>query len=342
MKTYQNWGKSANRLIWLLVISAIAACDRPVSENAAWRLEKVHEISLQSENDEVVGDVSDIAIDAEGSFYLADKSNHTVWVVDRQGHLLRRIGSKGQGPGELQQPVSVSIRGDTLAVLEAGNKRVTLVSRRGKHIDYFAVAGPTLSSVELSEQDTMLIVGESLGIEHFIYYATSGRRLSGRNPVTRTAVMIPIVLPGGHLSLAPDNTILYSSLKKYEVLRLNWHGDTLQVYTAAPPGYIAPDMHSRENFVRQREWSIVGLPLQVNEMVLVQRLHRKSAANQTNGATYEYWLDLFTKSGESIQHSIPAPGSFLLVKDDLLYAIDTAPIEHEAGNPAIAVYRLVQ
>ncbi|MCZ0939811.1 MAG: 6-bladed beta-propeller, partial [Caldilineaceae bacterium] len=79
-------------------------------------IEKESEIPLNL-GDEIVGEIADLARDAEGSFYLPDWQQHTIWVVDSQGRLIRKIGQAGRGPGELTNPRSVALHDGKVFVL---------------------------------------------------------------------------------------------------------------------------------------------------------------------------------------------------------------------------------
>ena len=61
-------------------------------------VEKESEIPIDL-GDGIAGDIADLIRDAEGNFYLPDWQQHTVWVVDPQGKLIREIGQPGRGPG---------------------------------------------------------------------------------------------------------------------------------------------------------------------------------------------------------------------------------------------------
>lgn len=102
-------------------------------EPSTFHLEKVREIPLQLGDNQFAGNIFDIALSDAGLFYLADRTNHTVWAVDKSGKLQKKTGSQGAGPGELAGPLSVSLRGDTLAILEGHSKRISFFTIDGRH-----------------------------------------------------------------------------------------------------------------------------------------------------------------------------------------------------------------
>lgn len=56
-----------------------------------YSVEKVREIPIDL-GDEIVGEIADLTRDAEGNYYLPDWQQHTIWVTNPQGKLIRRIG----------------------------------------------------------------------------------------------------------------------------------------------------------------------------------------------------------------------------------------------------------
>ena len=66
---------------------------------------------------ETFGNVAAVDFDADGNLHILDRSAARVVVVDRAGQLVRTVGSKGEGPGELANPMSFSIMSDGKTVI---------------------------------------------------------------------------------------------------------------------------------------------------------------------------------------------------------------------------------
>ena len=62
---------------------------------------------------------------ADGSrVFVADCGNHRVVVLAADGTVVRALGSKGGGAGQLQQPRAVWVDGEDMFVADSGNCRV--------------------------------------------------------------------------------------------------------------------------------------------------------------------------------------------------------------------------
>jgi hypothetical protein len=72
-----------------------------------------------------------IATDSQGRFFLGfpETTGEPVWVFDRDGRIIRKLGRSGFGPGEFREVRTVRITpGDTLRVYDGSLGRVTVYS----------------------------------------------------------------------------------------------------------------------------------------------------------------------------------------------------------------------
>ncbi|MYB08150.1 MAG: hypothetical protein F4Y24_17565 [Gemmatimonadetes bacterium] len=77
--------------------------------------------AFSGEDWETFGRIADVDFDASGNLYILDEGNYRVVVVNRDGALVRTLGSQGEGPGELSGPTSAAILDDgRLVVYDMG------------------------------------------------------------------------------------------------------------------------------------------------------------------------------------------------------------------------------
>lgn len=326
----------------IVIILNMIACQGMEEMNDGYSLEKVNEIFLDSGDSAFVCRITDMAIDRDGQIFLTDKNCHTIWVANAKGRFREQIGHKGRGPGELDGPVSIVMRGDTLVVLEAGNGRLSFFSSEGRYLYSFNLSrAGAFSALEISPRDT-LIVSESLGFWNYDLYTISGKPITAHPETRPPGILMPVDIPGGQLSLAADGNILFSRPTRYQTVKINWRGDTLAIYSAKPLGYQAPDLGSRESIERQRAWSLMGPPLQLDTLILVQRLRKPDDSQKNQDGRWECFIDLFSSQGRPIQLGMPSPRLFLYAKEEKLYGVDATAPERGDRNPAIVVYRIVR
>ena len=83
-----------------------------------------------------------IAFNKLGHLLVADRGNHCVWELTSSGELVRKIGSQGSNPGQLNFPYGV-ITDDKgrVVVSESGNSRISVFSQTGDFICSFGEHG---------------------------------------------------------------------------------------------------------------------------------------------------------------------------------------------------------
>lgn len=72
--------------------------------------------------------------DCKGNIYLLDSGNHRILVFDQNGIFVKKMGSVGQGPGELLNPSDFELIGDSLLVVaDDGNNRIQILDNSGNY-----------------------------------------------------------------------------------------------------------------------------------------------------------------------------------------------------------------
>jgi len=69
---------------------------------------------------------ADIACDAEGKLYVADRENHRIQILDKMGKFLSAFGYKGKGEEGFERLSAISVCGQSLLVSDEGNRRVAI------------------------------------------------------------------------------------------------------------------------------------------------------------------------------------------------------------------------
>ncbi len=317
----------------LLIVSLLPAWITSASAQN-YSVEKVREIPLDL-GDEIAGEIADLTRDAEGNFYLPDWQQHTVWVTNPHGELIRRIGQEGSGPGELSRPQTAVVLQDRIVVLDKENIRVASFSLDGVHQATFRVDLIRTANM-VCGRDGRIAVSTLDDESLFTVYDATGHK--SHEAGSRPWPPSDYFMIGGsfhHLALTPEGRILYSPVKSYEVLEMEWDGSIVATYKAEPPGYfpmVITSMESMEDDINKA--SMILRPLVVGEHVLVQR---QKLGPENIGIFY---IDLFRRDGNLVQMDIESPINFIYAEGDDLYAIDTTPVDEGELNPYIVIYRL--
>ncbi|MBF0283665.1 MAG: 6-bladed beta-propeller [Magnetococcales bacterium] len=71
-----------------------------------------------------------------------DTEQHALWIFDKEGRVVRKIGHRGTGDGEFNYPTDVALGPDgRVFVLDAGNFRVQIFDREGKFLAKWGKVG---------------------------------------------------------------------------------------------------------------------------------------------------------------------------------------------------------
>ena len=106
-------------------------------------LTEMTSIGVEDGNEDyILASIHDLQVDEEGNIYICDFLDNCVKVYDQNGKFLRRIGNKGQGPGELFGPGKIAISpNNKIYIIESGNMRISLFNLYGDFISSFYFSG---------------------------------------------------------------------------------------------------------------------------------------------------------------------------------------------------------
>lgn len=93
---------------------------------------------IEDSEDHFVDRIGDAAITSDGSVLYTSRSQHKVFVFNRQGKLIHEFGKEGRGPAEFDRPQELGLLPDgTIAVYDFGNKRISVWDAEYQHITEF-------------------------------------------------------------------------------------------------------------------------------------------------------------------------------------------------------------
>ena len=84
---------------------------------------------------EMFGSVRAVAFDGDGTLLILDNDAGHVVVIDPAGEFVRTISNKGEGPGELNQPIGMAVFADRRIGVHDLMRGIQLFSREGEFLD---------------------------------------------------------------------------------------------------------------------------------------------------------------------------------------------------------------
>ena len=141
-------------------------------------IEEVYRVgtAVTGEEWEQFGQLSEVAFDAAGNLHVFDRQSQRIFVVGRDGELIRELGGPGEGPGEFSTS-------GAMAVFADGRVVVVDLSRRGYHI--FGAGGEFERWVRVAEPPAIVRISRVLaqpGVDAIIGVPTlaTGMTITGR------------------------------------------------------------------------------------------------------------------------------------------------------------------
>jgi hypothetical protein len=177
---------------WITAVASglsIGCAERPVP--AFEQVVADATILVPAESEQLASPV-DLVAGADGRVYLLDGQLSQILAFDSTGRLIQAIGRDGAGPEELRGPSALGLRGDTLRVVDWGNRRVQHFSVLGQHLGSeplpYGVRGP-----HTIRGDGRIVVG-TMGFDSALamWYDERGERRGtlGRPVVPPVAVFV--------------------------------------------------------------------------------------------------------------------------------------------------------
>ncbi len=111
-------------------------------------------ISLETKKECLIGNIDEIKIKNDTVFVLDKKISKSLFIFDKSGKFIRKIGKLGRGPGEYERLSSFSIDRTRNQILIQSNKKIITYSNSGEFIKEFNLLGDT--PLQISCQDSII------------------------------------------------------------------------------------------------------------------------------------------------------------------------------------------
>jgi len=124
---------------------------KPIHDDAVFSLKEDLALGEKERNEKhMFYLLTDMDADSSGNIYVLDSEDVNIKVYDPKGSFLKVIGRKGQGPGQLSNPVDIYVDDkDLLYVCDSGNNRISICNGQGDFV----------SSINFKEYSAGKIIG---------------------------------------------------------------------------------------------------------------------------------------------------------------------------------------
>ncbi len=170
------------------------------------------DLGASGETEELFSRIAAVRRQSSGRILVVNGDAPEIRVFDRQGHFVRTIGRRGQGPGEFQTlDDAVVRRGDSIVTLDRRSRRITLFGPDGGYVSTIPFAPPFSTppfnvGIDAFGDGTLLISYSEAGrpapapkpvsfVQHIGQYAVDGKLVHAAGTVLQGEYFIQATEP---------------------------------------------------------------------------------------------------------------------------------------------------
>jgi len=133
-------------------ITIISNPKEPMYAGEVLTLEKDLTIGGSDQDTEkVFNQLLSLDVDDRGNIFILSNREAGVFVYDNQGNFLIKFGNRGQGPGEFQSPVSISVQANKIMIADQARK-ISFFDRQGNFLNSFSTTQYSLLMASLDSK----------------------------------------------------------------------------------------------------------------------------------------------------------------------------------------------
>ena len=135
----------------------------PIHAGVAKLVEEISIGALDGPQEYLFGEISEVAIGADGSIYVFDRQVPALRKYDARGKYLQTLGRKGQGPGEYLKGGGLAVHPDGRVMLwDSGTWRINVYSPAGESIATWSTPTGVGGTVSVTTSHALVI--DSAGV----------------------------------------------------------------------------------------------------------------------------------------------------------------------------------
>jgi len=299
--------------------------------------------------------LQDLKVDLDKRFLFLDGKAANILIFDQDGDFLKRIGRKGEGPGEFRLPISIAVDNENnLYVLDFSLKRVSKFGRTKEFIYSFITSGghDPIGSIKVSSDSSIYISGFKKKDEKNLEYGTwinmynsRGKYLTSFFPSSKfNKNWVWRIGPFCSFDVDEGDMIYAAQHCDYQVSKYDRNGKLVNSYGKAPYYFKPPDAGKKIDFKNydsqfdlikklkelSASWTkVVGLMVVKNKYVIIVL----ESNNLIKGFNKKYIIDVWDKEGKLVAGGIETDSRLLCKdKESFLYFLTYTDEEEPAAK----------
>lgn len=347
---FPSKNKMHNFLILFILTSLFNNLDSKQITSFNNIFEKEKEIIIRTKNLEV-GILTQIKIDFYNNIIFLDAKVRQVLVFNQEGKFLKRIGKKGQGPGEFIHPLAMGIdKHGKILISDQRVRRINKFDKDGYFISSFIISGSHFSPNDIiivDSKDSLFLGGyrenfNNPGAGTWINkYDSKGKYIRSFFPRNTTQRWMLSMFPSFSFDMDEKDIIYAVQINEYKISVYNSEGRLLRTFAKAPYYFKKPDPNLRVDFSKFKSQSklmeeLIKLSKSWTKILRIKVVKNKylllvlETNNLIKGFNKKYVIDVWDKKGNLIAGGIQTDYKFFCTdKDGYVYFL-TYTDEEEA------------
>ena len=317
----------------------------PMNRSDVLDLEDELSIRGIGENQELIfAEVSSIAVDSDEEIFICDWKEGNIKKFNQNGELLKIIGKRGQGPGELGNLGRICISNKNELVVEDIQKRCLLFfSNEGKYLESLQAGAMLLLGSTIDSKGN--IISSTLKLSRSTQEYELTKFDSNLNPLFKIGTMPyhnqpnfnPFV-PTYSYAVAKNDNIIYGYSNKYERQVFNPTGKIIKkIYKEYDPIKVT-ELEKEEEIKKAPSYTRLDFPETHSAFQSIKlddegRIYVKTWKKEE--FKEDYYFDIFDASGRYIAE-VYLKGTPYLLKNNKLYSVE----EDEDGFHVLKRYKV--
>ena len=216
---------------------------RTVQESAV--LDRRQEVQFQL-GGEFIGEIQQVKV-SSGFLLVVDRFvGQQVYLFDRNGLLVAKIGEKGQGPGEYIYPVAAPIIDGKIYIASIGTQRMEVFDLEGRYLRSFSLASLGVGmwrDITVDSQKRLYLLNPTRYTKYSIVVIdTSGQEINSFAPIEEDFKgVFDTFAPASAFFVDQSNRVYQVFNHKYQIIVRDADGQLKQVLRLHSPFYQMPN-----------------------------------------------------------------------------------------------------
>lgn len=303
-------------------------CEQPIPFDNIFK--KIEEIYIQTKGLDV-GSLFMVKIDSSKNFVFLDAKTRQLLIFNKEGRFVKRVGKKGQGPGEFIAPSGIALdKQGNLIIADNQTRRINKYDKEGNFLSSFIIAGthwpPDIMNIDSKGNyffgGLKTVIRENESETWINKYNSKGKYIKSFFKRNTNQAWLRSIFPFFGFCIDEEDTIYAIQINEYKISVFDSDGNLIKIFGKAPDYFKAPDPERKVDWSKFRTQSemreeLTRLSESWTRILQIEVVNNKNLLvilkmnNLIKGFDKEYVIDIWDKKGNKVSGGIQTNYKFL-------------------------------